>query len=117
LHTVYDSIIGIEPHRLLGERKVDLNNFRNRANTAVTATVNRLRLQLTASENRLAALNPKSVLQRGYSITTSKKTGFLVRVLDDVQIDDSLITELAGENLIESKVVKKQNRVDTNQGS
>jgi exodeoxyribonuclease VII large subunit len=126
LHTVYDSIIGIEPHRLLGKKKVDLSNFHNRANTAVTATVNRLRLQLTASENRLAALNPKSVLQRGYSITTNKKTSLLIRFLDDVQVDDSLITELAGENLIESKVVKKQNRVDpeperfragTNQGS
>jgi len=117
LHTIYDSIVGIEPHRLLGKRKVELNNFYNRANTAVTATVNRLRLQLTASENRLAALNPKSVLQRGYSITTDKKTGRLVRLPEDVNIDDLLITELADENLIESKVVKKQNRADTNQGS
>jgi len=117
LHAAYEAIISIEPHRLLGKRKVDLNNFRSRANAAITAAVGRLRLQLTASENRLAALNPKSVLQRGYSITTNKKTGLMVRFLDDVQVEDSLITELAGENLIESKVVKKQNRANTNQGS
>ena len=64
-------------------------------------------MQLTASANRLAALNPKSVLDRGYSITTSKKTGSVVRDLGDVEIGDLLVTELAGENLIESKVMKK----------
>jgi exonuclease VII large subunit len=64
-------------------------------------------MQLTSQKNRLAGLNPKSVLQRGYSITTSKKTGLLVKNLADVQIEDSIITELAGENLIESKVTKK----------
>jgi exonuclease VII large subunit len=67
-------------------------------------------MQLTATANRLAGLNPKSVLQRGYSITTNKKTGLLIRNLKDVQITDYIITELAQENLIESKVTKKQNR-------
>jgi exonuclease VII large subunit len=64
-------------------------------------------MQLTARENRLTALNPRSVLQRGYSITTNKKTGSLVRASDDVHIGEDLITELAGENFIESKVTKK----------
>ena len=44
------------------------------------------------------------------SSTTNKTTGLLVRDLDDVKIADCIITELAGENLIESKVTKKQNR-------
>ncbi len=52
----------------------------------------------------------KSVLQRGYSITTNKKTALLIRNLEDVRIGELLITELAGENLIESKVTNKQNR-------
>ena len=64
-------------------------------------------MRLTAQANRLAGLNPKSVLQRGYSITTSKKTGLLVKTLEDVRIGDYLITELTDENLIESKVTKK----------
>jgi exonuclease VII large subunit len=64
-------------------------------------------MQLTAQMNRLAALNPKSVLQRGYTITTNRKTGLLVRSPQDVQIADYIITELAEENLIESKVTKK----------
>ncbi len=97
----------IEPHRILKNKTLELNNLKNRANTAIKAVINKGRIQLTAQANRLAALNPKSVLQRGYSITTSKKSGLLVRNLEDVRIEDLLITELAGENLIESKVTKK----------
>ena len=76
------------------------------------AIINRYAMQFEAQKNRLAGLNPKSVLQRGYSITTNKKTGLLVKNLADVQIADCIITELASENLIESRVTKKQNRKD-----
>jgi exodeoxyribonuclease VII large subunit len=110
LHAGFEQIIKIEPHRLLGRKTVDLNDWKNRASVAVQAVINKCKMQLTAQKNRLAGLNPKSVLQRGYSITTNKKTGLLVRNLADVQIADYIITELAGENLIESKVTNKQNR-------
>ncbi len=103
----YEQIVRIEPHRLLGKKTVELNNLKNRANTVIQATINDCRMQLTAQANRLAGLDPKSVLRRGYSITTDKKTGLLVRTLEDVRIGDYLITELADENLIESKVTKK----------
>ena len=107
LHNFYEQIVKIEPHRLLGRRTVELNDWKNRAGVAVKAIINKCRMQFESQKNRLAGLNPKSVLQRGYSITTNKKTGLLVRNLADVQIADLLITELAGENLIESKVTKK----------
>jgi exodeoxyribonuclease VII large subunit len=64
-------------------------------------------MQLTASANRLAALNPKSVLERGYSITTNKKTGLLIRKLEDIQVGDLMTTELAEEKRVESKVTDK----------
>jgi exodeoxyribonuclease VII large subunit len=107
LHRFYEQIVKIEPHRLLGRKIVELNDWKNRAVAAVRAVINKCRIQLTAQTNRLAGLNPKSVLQRGYSITTNKRTGLLVKHLADVQIADYIITELAGENLIESKVTKK----------
>jgi exodeoxyribonuclease VII large subunit len=110
LHRFYEQVIKIEPHRLLREKIVDLNDLKNLANTAIKAVINKGQMLLIAQKNRLAGLNPKSVLQRGYSITSSKKTGLLVRNLADVQITDYIITELAGENLIESKVTNKQNR-------
>jgi exodeoxyribonuclease VII large subunit len=107
LHNFYEQIVKIEPHRLLGRKTVELNDWKNRANTIVQAIINKCQMRLTAQTNRLVGLNPKSVLQRGYSITTNKRTGLLVRNLTDVQLEDFIITELAGENLIESKVTKK----------
>jgi exodeoxyribonuclease VII large subunit len=103
----YEQIVRIEPHRLLGRKTVELNDWKNRTDKAMRAILNNCRMQLTARENRLTALNPKSVLHRGYSITTNKKTGLLVRASQDVQVGDDLTTELAGENFIESRVTKK----------
>ena len=107
LHNSYEKIVTIEPHRLLKEQTIKLNNLRNRTKTAIKAVINNGRIQLTAQENRLAGLNPKLVLKRGYSITTNKETGLLVRRPADVKIGDLLVTELGGENLIESKVTRK----------
>ena len=100
----YEQVARIEPHRLLGRMMVELNELRGRSLAAVTRVLNRKDLQITAQENRLAGLNPKSVLNRGYSITINKRTGQVVRTAGDVQVSDLLVTELAGENRIESKV-------------
>jgi len=107
LSVIYERTVRIEPHRLMGRKAVELSNWRNRMNVGVNTIVNDCRVRLTAQANRLTAMNPKAVLQRGYSITTSKKTGLLVRAPDEVSIGDDLITELANENLIESRITKK----------
>ena len=107
LSTAFEQIVRIEPHRLLGYKTIELNNWKNRAEVGIHTIVNNCRMKLTAQENRLSAMNPKSVLQRGYSITTNKQTNLLVRTKEDVSIGDSIITELANENLIESQVKKK----------
>ncbi len=110
LYLFYQQIVRIEPHRLLARRTVDLNNLLNRANVAIGKIIADLKMQLTAQANRLAGLNPKSVLQRGYSITTNKQTGLLVRTLDEIQIGEHLITELADRDTIESAVTDKCKR-------
>ncbi|MBN1806532.1 MAG: exodeoxyribonuclease VII large subunit [Sedimentisphaerales bacterium] len=107
LSAAYEQIVRIEPHRLLKNKAVELNNYRHRIDAGVHAIINYCRILLTAQENRLGGLNPKSVLKRGYSITTNKKTGQLVKTVDDIRIGENLITELANENLIESQVIKK----------
>jgi exodeoxyribonuclease VII large subunit len=103
----YEKIISIEPHRLLGKKALELNVLTSRANTGMTALLNRSQMQLTVCANRLGALNPKSVLLRGYSIATNKKTGGIVVKSQDVEIGDFIVTKLADENLIESQVTKK----------
>jgi exodeoxyribonuclease VII large subunit len=94
----------IEPHRLLGRMMVELNDLTGRSLAAVTQALHRKNLQITAQENRLAGLNPKSVLNRGYSVTLNKQTGRVVRTADDVKTGDLLLTELAGDSRIESQV-------------
>jgi len=101
-----DEVSRIEPHRLLGRLLVELNDLKGRSLAAVTKVLSRRELEITARENRLAALNPKSVLNRGYSITTNQQTGRVVRSADDVQPDDLLTTELANDNRIESRVTR-----------
>lgn len=101
-----EQVSRIEPHRLLGRMTVELNNLTGRALAAATQALNRKNLQITAQENRLAGLNPKSVLNRGYSITLNKQTGRVVRTADDVKAGDVLLTELAGDNRIESQVTR-----------
>jgi exodeoxyribonuclease VII large subunit len=110
LNVFFEKVLGIEPHRLLAKKIVELNNIQNRTVITIKTRINELRMQLTAQSNRLSAMNPKSVLGRGYSITRSKKNGLVVRSADDVEISDLLITELANENLIESQVTKLDNR-------
>jgi exodeoxyribonuclease VII large subunit len=106
LSNALEMIRRIEPHRLLAEKKIELNDLANFADAAVKNVLSKNNLRLTAVENRLAALNPKSVLNRGYSITTSKKTGQIVANSKDVNIGDTLVTELGNKNLIESEVKK-----------
>ncbi|MCX5647126.1 MAG: exodeoxyribonuclease VII large subunit [Phycisphaerae bacterium] len=99
-----DQVAKIEPHRLLGRMTVELNELKGWGLAAVTKVLNDKELEITARENRLAALNPRSVLNRGYSITMNRQTGQMVRTAEDVQLDDFLITELANDNRIESRV-------------
>lgn len=107
LSTAMERVSRIEPHRLLGRRTVDLNNMANRLAVIVKSVTNNARIQLASQENRLAALNPKSVLNRGYSITTNRKTGQLIKKPADIEIGDIMVTELAEEKQIESEVRKK----------
>jgi len=107
LRGIYEQVVRLEPHRLLGRKMVEVNDLRSRANAAMAVLISRTGMQITAYENRLAGLNPKAVLKRGYSITTLKEKGTVLKTPAEVQVGDTLVTELAGENLIESRVTKK----------
>ena len=107
LYESFEQLTKIEPHRLLGKMRDDLNALQNRVGSAIQQILNKRRMALTAQSNLLTGLNPKSVLKRGYSITTDKQTGRLIKKPDDVKLGDLLVTELAEEKLLESKVTKK----------
>jgi exodeoxyribonuclease VII large subunit len=107
LNEIYKQVVRLEPHRLIGRKMRDVNELRSRANAAVAALISRIKIRFAEQESRLTGLNPKAVLKRGYTITTLKQTGAVIKTIADVKIGDLLTTELAGENLIESQVTKK----------
>ncbi len=59
LSAAKEQIVRIEPHRLLGNKTVELNNWQNRMNVGISVIINNSRIQLTAQAHRLAGLNPK----------------------------------------------------------
>ena len=101
-----EMVLRIEPCGLLGQKSVELNTHQSQAQIAIRNVLAKKQLQLTAVQNRLEALNPRSVLSRGYSITTNEKTGQIVRTAEDVEAGDDIVTELAGSELIQSRVIK-----------
>ena len=109
LSSLREKLFQIEPHRMMRKRVVELSSLSARVETSARETLAKKQLQLTAAENRLRGLNPRAVLERGYSITRSKDTGKVVRSDDDVKIGDVLSTELL-KGVIESKVEAKRKR-------
>jgi exodeoxyribonuclease VII large subunit len=86
--------------RLLSDR---INARAARLARAVTITTQRRGDQLTALSSQLEALSPQRILERGYSITTLKKTGQPIRAAGDVKEPDRIVTRFA-DGLIESVV-------------
>jgi len=107
VETTYENVMRIHPGKLLRKKTVELGEVSSRTRDAIKGVISRVQMELAVQENKLAGLNPKGVLKRGYSITTLKQTGTVVKIAADLQIGDLMVTELAGENLIESKVTKK----------
>lgn len=107
LQIFFEQILKIEPHRLLADRKISLNN----AGIRLTEKINRIfagvKIRLEIQAGKLPACSPKSVLNRGYSITKNAATGQIVKTVAEININDIIITELKDENLVESKVTKK----------
>ncbi|MHC4552819.1 MAG: exodeoxyribonuclease VII large subunit [Planctomycetota bacterium] len=86
----------IEPTGLLSVEYMGLERFSARNKAAIVKILSKNQLKLAALENRLVALDPRSVLNRGYSITINERTGDVVTGVEAVQADDRLITEVKG---------------------
>ena len=94
----------IEPIRVVAGCKMEIQGLEARNRQNIGKVLAKKQLQLTALENRLQALNPRSVLERGYSITMNERTGRVVADVADVRVGDVLRTELARNRNIHSRV-------------
>jgi exodeoxyribonuclease VII large subunit len=80
-----------------------LTALATRLNRAATQTIQTHSRQIDLLATRLNGLNPQEVLKRGYSLTTHKKTGQIIRDPATVKPGDTLLTRLANGQ-IESTV-------------
>ena len=100
------TIVRIEPGRVIARQRLRLHDLEARGQRAMQAVLSKKQLQLTARENRVQALNPRSVLSRGYSMTLNRRTGAVITDTAQVAAGDQIVTELAERRCFESTVTK-----------
>jgi len=107
VENMFEVVSRMHPGKFLRIKTEEFNGISNRARDAIKKIISQAHNEFTTQASKLAGLNPSSVLKRGYSITTNKQTGLIVRNLKDIQIGDLLVTRISEENSIESRVIKK----------
>lgn len=81
-------------HAILLERQ-RLSGVSVRLHRAVSQSHSRRRDQIAALSSHLNAVSPQRVLNRGYTITTLRKTGAILRSAKTVKLGDRVITQFA----------------------
>lgn len=94
----------IEPSRVISRQQIRLQQFQSRNEAAARKIMNKNQLKLAELENKLIVLDPRSVLNRGYSITLNERSGQVVTDVKQININDRLSTELARGQKILSRV-------------
>jgi exodeoxyribonuclease VII large subunit len=93
-----------KPEDLIGQYSMRLDEISNRLYLAGNKCIDSYKESVIYLSGKLNSLNPVQVLQRGYSMLF--KDGALVKSVNDVDIDDSILTKLSDGN-INSLVTKK----------
>ena len=106
IETQSSQIQKIEPRRLISNKRLDLAELDSRSKAAIVSTVSKNKLKFSQIDGILRGLDPKSVLNRGYSITVNSRTGNVVTKAADVAAGDEIVTEMAEKQTITSKVIK-----------
>ncbi len=79
-----------------------------RLRRATELLLRRHQTHLSSQEKRLANLDPRAVLRRGFSITRLQKNGAIVRQHSQVAIGEILRTELAGNRFLVSETLTRE---------
>ncbi len=84
----------------------NVTRYTNRLETAINAYIQHRRAASEALASRMAALNPKAVLERGYSIVRSIPAASVITCTDQVEIDDN-IEVIVAKGTMTCRVEKK----------
>lgn len=108
LKTILAAAIFRNPLLIVQNREQTLDELENNLPQKAGRLLSLVKLQIETQAAKLGACNPKSVLNRGYSITKNAVTGKIVKNIEEININDIIITELGSQKLIESKVIRKK---------
>jgi exodeoxyribonuclease VII large subunit len=110
LRQIHDRVAGLDarlrerhPRHLAALQSERLAGFTRRLSRAGKQGIESHARRIDVLSARLHCISPQEVLKRGYSLTTSKRTGQIVRDPADVKPGDTLITRLANGQ-IQSRV-------------
>jgi exodeoxyribonuclease VII large subunit len=88
-------LAGCHPKHRLALNGQRLNDAERRLRVAVSSSLQQRSTHLNATEAQLRAISPMAVLARGYSITTLKRDGSILRSAAGVKEGERLVTRLA----------------------
>jgi exodeoxyribonuclease VII large subunit len=91
------------PRHTIRLHRQRLESVGQQLSRAMLALLQRRTGHLTALAQHLNAVGPQQVLRRGYSITTLKKSGTVIRSANDLKTGDRILTRLA-DGAVESTV-------------
>lgn len=104
LEKVAATLRSASPQSQVDSRRTALANYQQQLGKAWGHILRQTQQGLTARHRHLASLDPRAVLQRGYSITRHKATGKVVAAQTPPMPGEVLTTELAGRMMVESQV-------------
>ncbi|PKL43544.1 MAG: exodeoxyribonuclease VII large subunit [Planctomycetes bacterium HGW-Planctomycetes-1] len=107
LKTILAAVLFRNPLLIVQNREQLLDEIENNLPQKADRLLSAVKLQIETLAAKLTACNPKSVLNRGYSITKIAVTGKIAKSVAEININDIIITEFKDEKMIESRVTKK----------
>lgn len=85
----------LSPHHAIRTYQQSLDEMTLRLNRAIRISLDSQRLRLANLERSLKSLNPQAVLNRGYAVVTRKKDGELVKIANQVSVDEDIHVQIS----------------------
>ncbi len=98
-----------QPTRAITQHREKINNLQERIVRSQHNYNWRITQTLTAIQQRLQNLDPRSVLKRGYSITRNED-GTIIREPAQLQPGQKITSELTGGYIVQSQITNKPNQ-------
>ena len=95
------------PMNIIDDKKMTILHIEKNLTAQIKIILGAKQSQFVAYSSKLEALNPLSVLTRGYSVAYAYKEQKIIKKLDDVELDSTISVKLS-DGFIDANVVEKR---------